>query len=369
MHDGNSGFSADTEVLTRRQGWITFDRLTYFDEVATRTVDGTFEWRHPQGIGSRKFSGEMWHLTARCVDLLVAPGQLLLVNQDQHPRKGSRPGWRSPDRVRGVSELAERVQRQGLVAMVGLPALSTWDAPDLQAFRLPETGRIHRRRPVLSGDHFAAFMGMYLAEGCVVRISHGPLPRRIVLISQQPFSKGYGAYRALLHQILGVYPVHNGGSFRFGWQALSDYLVQFGHAPDKFVPPEILDMPPRQLVIFWYYYMLGDGYTRSDDGRDGIVTTSREMADDLQEIVQKTGRSAAVCSHEPTREAVWADGHVTPPDHCRTVHVVKPRTSRVHRATNAALVSYRGSVHGLDIANGVVYVRRNDKPTWAATTL
>ena len=34
--DDNSdvaGFSADTEILTRGQGWITFDRLTCLDEV------------------------------------------------------------------------------------------------------------------------------------------------------------------------------------------------------------------------------------------------------------------------------------------------------------------------------------------------
>lgn len=362
-NSGIAGFSADTEILTRHLGWITFDRLTYADEVATRNPETkALEWQRPTARYAVPFKGALWRFASRAVDMLVAPGHPMLINPDQKPVKASRPDWTSADRFVPARKVAARVQQSGQNAMMGIPALSTWDAPDLDVFQFPPGARVHRREPMLPGDDFAAFMGMYLAEGCATPIGGG---RRVILIAQQRKSKGFADYQALLVRTLGSSPVHGGGVFRLTWQALSDYLAPFGYAHEKWIPAEILDLSRRQLEIFWHFYMLGDGYKRSDDGREGIVTTSPRVADGMQEIVQKLGFSAAITTVQPTRDITWPDGRVTPAYRVRRVYVIKPRTSRVHKATRAASVEYDGIVHSVSVPNGVIYTRRNLRPAWA----
>ncbi|HEV2036896.1 MAG TPA: hypothetical protein VGU71_22320 [Candidatus Dormibacteraeota bacterium] len=352
-------YSADTEVLTKR-GWLRFDQVDIAnDEFATRNqVSHAFEWETATYFHQADYSGEMIHLTSRTLDLLVSPNHRVLV--DRLPR--SHGGW---DRrsVRGESivtakALADDYEHGGIC---GIPVTSTWAGTPIPAITIPSNGRTNSKAFSCTGDQFAAFMGMWLSEGSVGSGTNDDQ----VFVTQQPESKGFEPFRQLLIEIFGFEPVHTGHSWVIGRRVLADFLRPFGHAHEKYVPEIIRDAPREQLAIFWHYYMLGDGHFATD-GREGIITASRLMADHMQEIAQKLGFSAAVLERAPSKVAVTIGGRQIVTD--RTHYTVRLRTSPVQRF-RVERERYEGQIYCVSVPNEILYVRRNGQPAWCGNTI
>jgi LAGLIDADG-like domain len=159
--------------------------------------------------------------------------------------------------------------------------------------------QIQRAREfVCSGNDVAAFMGMYLAEGCATNGDQ-------VVIAQRPSSKGFTAHRDLFRRLFGRDVCHTGDSFVIGHKRLHDYLWPLGKAYEKSIPNVVMSMSARQLRIFCHYYLLGDGAVekagrKSNADRVRVWTTSPRMADHLQEVAQKIGYSASLVMKRPT---------------------------------------------------------------------
>lgn len=351
------GFSADTEILTRR-GWIFFDELGYCDEVATRTEGGQFEWRFPRRIIRQHYDGQMLRLHSRSLDMLVAPG---------HPVPWSPEGG-SRNLVR-ISEANALLSRARFVAhsnAVGsLQATSTWDAPELAEKIFPGVRRT-RMGPAprdlrMTGDQFAAFMGMFTAEGSTTPTTEGDW---LTAIAQEKHGKGYEEYRALLTEIYGREPGRGGHQWRLYSRPLYEYLAPLGKARSKWVPQEILNLSRRQLEIFWRYYFLGDGsYERHADHKriadaECASTTSAVLAGQLQEVVQKLGYSCSVRACKSKANYL-----------VRTESLIyKIRVRRtLYPQFSVTEVPYSGMTGCVQVPNPAVYVRRNGHPAWSGS--
>ncbi len=345
-----AGFSADTEILTRTQGWVTFDKVTLDDEVATRSPDGRFEWHHPDSVGVERYDGHMVWFHGRSIDLLVTPGTMLPYHAEA----------RSPQRVGMASDLLVKAAARARVsAGAVLVATSSWDAPDLSQKVFPGI-RWSARGPTprdvrMTGDQFAAFMGMYIAEGCATLT---PNDHRVD-ISQTTPGKGYEEYRVLLRDIFGHEPGRGGNAWSLHLRALYEYMKPLGKAVDKWLPAEVMDLGKRQLEIFWRYYFLGDGSNESFPGRNDMqvaATASRQLAGQIQEIVQKRGFSGSMRKYAlRPNELVKAEGFI-----------FKVRVRKTSRpACPVSAISYRGVVAVAEVADRAVYVRRDGKPVWA----
>ena len=387
MHGGKPRppcYSEDTEILTR-DGWKLFRDLKRTEEVATRSEDGVFEWQQPTAYVDYPYAGPMVQFRGRSVDCLVTPDHRMLTTVGPD-------GWSEANRVRnakgqfcGHGDGKDGIQREWITpaqrllerkqAGTGtddrLVANSVWCGRELHKVVFTTTGQSFawadaaepvnaaygpairvdvRDRPVeMTGDQFAAFMGIYLSEGGLVHDSSKYDYK--FTVSQTENGKGLAEYESMLQSLFGS--VRCG---KAGWtiyrKALWRYLHQFGYAKDKFAPPELLEMSRRQLEIFWRYYWLGDGHEerhQSGTVQDVVATSSRRLADDFQEIVQKLGYSTSV------RPA--GDG-------CYRLRV---RTT-AHPEYNADEVGYSGRVYCVTVPNGIVYVRRNGNPIWSGNS-
>ena len=73
-------YDEETEVLTI-DGWKYFQDISYDDKIAT-LVDGEYlQYHKPTDIISYKYSGDMYRLKTRGVDLLVTPNHNLYVSK------------------------------------------------------------------------------------------------------------------------------------------------------------------------------------------------------------------------------------------------------------------------------------------------
>jgi len=415
-------YSDDTEVLTR-SGWKLFTDVDITrDEFATRNQKTkAFEWQVATHKTVDDWVGEepLYHFNSRHLDLLVTPNHRMLVTSLPHALGGH--SHRVGEAFVSAEDLAAHA-----TGKTAIPATSTWNAADLAEFRIPSTGSgydqtvtmtgvrearhqlgwsqavaesraglshqtfwsaeagrsvrittaqaIHSVLPgvtwestgsqanfvAIAGDDFAAFMGMWLSEGSL----SGARP--FVYVTQMPQSKGYEQFRDLLTRIVGREPKRTAsGSWRFKSSALSGYLRQFGHAPDKFIPAEILDMSARQLGIFWRFYMLGDGCY--DGNRERITTASKQMADGLQEVAQKIGRQAVVTVQRPRSTPQFIEGRQI--FSVRPQYMVSLRTTEDYLVRNVDRVPYDGKVYCVTVPNETLYVRRNGKPSWCGNTI
>ena len=352
-------YSADTEVLTEA-GWKTFDQVDIVtDRFATRDQKTHgFQWQqatyfHEADWDSAR-DGRCYSVASRTLDLIVTPNHRILVTSLPRALGGSSHAERGEHFVRAEDLFIHGSQAQAI------PATSTWDAPDITTFDLPASGRTNSLPFSCTGDQYAAFMGMWLAEGCAPNGDQ-------VMVSQKPASKGFEPYRALLAEIFGRKVCHTGANFVIGRKCLHDYLAQFGHAADKFVPALLKGASRRQLEIFWRFYMLGDGYYEAN-GRQGINTVSRRMADDLQEIAQKIGYSASIGEYQSASDTTMADGRVIKAENKRRRYTIRLRTSPDQRY-RMAKVDYVGKVYCVSVPNETLYVRRNGKPAWCGNTI
>src|SRR5208282_3869419 len=155
--------------------------------------------------------------------------------------------------------------------------------------------------------------------------------------------------------------------WRFKSASLARYLRRFGHAPDKFIPAEILDASAEQLAIFWRFYLLGDGHAEKG-GRQKIATCSKRMADDLQEVAQKMGMQASVRERRSdVGRVAMINGRAINTE--RLNYVVTLRTSPKYLVQHADRVPYDGRVYCVTVPNETLYVRRNGRPSWCGNTV
>ncbi len=359
MVDGEC-YSADTEVLTKR-GWLRFDQVnTETDEFATRNqTSKAMEWQKAFYFHEADFAGNMIRFHSRTLDLLVTPNHRMLTTNNCDTRYEKIVPARD---LLGV--------RQGNVQ---LPATSTWEGAEVEEVTIPAYSA-NARPVVMSGDDYAAFMGMYLAEGCVYAKRHE------VMISQRPQSKGYDEFRALLIRVLGREPRHDGDKWTFKRISFAAHLVPLGQTLDKRIPDTILDMSRRQLAIFWQFYMLGDGWYEDRvvtdrgerpegwPGRQRIGTASKQMADQLQEVAQKLGYSASIFCKETSGDVFMRNGRIIKSENIAPQYTVSLRTTKYQNFSTEE-IAYDGKVYCVSVPNEVLYVRRKGQPVWCGNTV
>jgi len=138
---------------------------------------------------------------------------------------------------------------------------------------------------------------------------------------------------------------------KFKNKQVYEYLKQFGHARDKYIPKEIKMLPPKYLRILLEAMVLGDG-SITKWGEITYSTTSKRLADDVQEIAMKLNMGATI---HKMKNGGYVVG-ISESEVC-----VTKRTMR--------WIDYSGYVYCVTVPNSIIYVRRNGKACWCGNCL
>jgi len=388
-------YDAKTEVLTK-EGFKSFEDVTLEDEIATRTKDGFLEFHRPSEIQKFYYRGPMIHFGGKRsrIDLLVTPEHKMLVRFQR--RNGKKTDWRLvpardllmlqphyyeftkevkwageerqtfelpvPKRWRNELEKyseALEAREKGLsyaevAKQIGVSPLTAY------AWCNGKCKPFHLRYQVgpFSADDWFEFLGWYLSEGSVSG-------KNVVCISQASFQKQNleRISRLLKRMRLGFryYSYREGsGTFVINNSQLREYLQRFGDCYSKFVPYYIKSATPRQIDLFLEAYMLGDGgQYRHKTGF--ISTASKRMADDILELLLKSGKAGTVRTMKVSGFSKGKDCYgidCSGPRHCTPLLSKKPRVEE-----------YEGFVYDVTVENHVIYVRRNGKCVWSGNSV
>jgi len=288
-------FDDQTEVLTQR-GFVLFKDLTDDDSVAILHPDGSASFEIPLARQVIDYEGCMIEHSSKRSSMVVTPdhnvafvprynyeqGDTALIKQSAASVYGNRIYMRVSACFDGV--LARQPE------MVELPE-QVWKNTSAKA-----TAGCTKR--LFNSNDFAAFLGIYLAEGHCGKPGKG----RWIRISQYDTTED-GAARckeisALLDRMGVDWHYYNHQYFWVSNWYLYSFVAPLGNSYGKYVPEQVFSSWSKhnmETLLDWFY--MGDGEKGvSSDGSCRCATVSKRLADDLQRLYILTGRYSNVHS-------------------------------------------------------------------------
>src|SRR3990172_8040213 len=154
--------------------------------------------------------------------------------------------------------------------------------------------------------------------------------------------------------------------FRIKDPCLSDYLSQFGRSWEKWIPGDIKALSPALINEFLVAFWKGDGNIGNGKHwkRAGHLmsasTASKRMAEDLCELLLKSGRGAHLSFLDRSSGQVFPNG-VRSKTRRREYRVGATTKIFPHYRGTPEVVAYDGLVYCVSVPNGTIVAKRNQK--------
>ena len=337
-------YDSETEILTEH-GWKRFSELTDSDFVWEVNDGMSISLVKPKIIVS-DYVGKMIHYHSKSLDLLVTPNHNMVMIPEEEFYGNE------PKKMKIVK--ADNFRR-GVIPQ----AITGWKGERIDKFVLKGFDSKHYRAGdvEIDGNTFCSFMGLWLSEGTVTKWNR----QSKVYIAQSEDSKYLDDIKDLLNKLPFKW-FRSGENFIINSKQLYDFLVQFGHSGEKYVPSIIKNATKEQIRLFLDWYVKGDGSKRiykNPVGIERIKTKSKRMADDIQELYLKLGVSATVSE---SGSKYWEVSTRV------TKNAGAKWYSRV-RSENVAEVFYDGKIYCVEVPSHKIIVRRNGRAAICGNSL
>ena len=348
----------ETEIYTEH-GWKLMKDTHIHESVMTLNPETrNIEWGTIIGKTEHK-QDEMVHITNKqnSFDMMVTP---------EHPFFGYKRvdrgiNGRKPEPIwlNGIEELNSEFRFYATSRWIG-------DDPEFISVGEPELFDTTIQFDVAD---FCRFMGYYLSEGSTIQRKTG---RHQISIHQE-------IHHEQMWQELKDLPVKKiwkgKDKIYFSDEKLGRYLVQFGKSYQKYVPFEIKQLSAKYIRIFLEAYCLGDGHIKkgkrwkNGNFKDSIVydTSSKRMADDLGELIIKTGKSVSYKLSDKAGKQMVIKGKTYTLNH--DMWRVNELTSeyKMFRNMQVNRVPYNDIVYDVEVdRNHTILTRRNGKVIWGS---
>ncbi len=356
-------YDEQTEILTEH-GWKFFKDLKKCEKVASLN-DGKLEFVFPTMYVDSPYSGKMFYIKSRQVDLAVTPNHNMYVNINKRANE-----WEGFKLIQMCEVPKKRMRFVKNAEWIGKET-NFYEIPSIIKKINKQCSYIEKPIKVKMND-WIEFLGYYLSEGSYSTSKE--IPYRIFL-SQSLSNKKIRVKMISCLKRMGFDPKLNGVNIVVNSKQLATHVMQFGKSGDKFVPYEIKQLPPTQLKILYRALMDGDGHVNKID-HETYVTSSTKLVSDFQEICLKIGMAAnsyLVIKKGELRRV--PDGRVSiMTNDIFELSVIKekqciPNINHSGKYRHICEKNYRGRIYCVEVPNHILYVRRNGIPVWCGNTV
>lgn len=329
-------YDEQTEVYTKR-GFIPFKDLKLDDKVLSLSPDKNVEWGDVTKLYEYDHDGEMYRIKSSSLDMLITPNHKMVF---ESPTSGNL-------RFKEIQDIHSHVS---------VPKVQGWSGS------ICET-------PVPCSNllDWVRFLGIWLSDGHTyltadnhyrIGITQTKEPNRSMIVELLARTFPHISFNDRDGQIVGSN------------KELFEYLRAFGKKPERFIPPEIKDLPSLFLREFLEWYVMGDGdIYEMENGKEHVrvCTVSPVMRDDLCEIIIKCGGWCSVTEVKPTPSTL-SDGRVITPTlplyrlyfhRSKSFDLKQKYISKEH---------YTGKVYCCETPHHTLLVRRNNKMIWCGNS-
>jgi thymidylate synthase (FAD) len=344
MRERHGCYDDATEVLTH-SGWKPWPTVEGDELFATLSRAGQLEYQPALRLVRREYKGHMIGFKGMSIDLMVTPDHRVLAST-----MTTRDGRQSSSfRLMPAHAVLWKSHRHVMTAAWQAPVVEWWP---LEGFQLPAA-------PILR------LIGFFIGDGNLPSSNH--------VIFNLKKEREIGFLRRTAGE--ASLEVKQWGE-RFAIPVHPDLRKLFAdcyEGKEKVIPRRLLELGPDHLQCLYEGLLESDGSRdvrpRTED-RHTYTTTSKQLADAVQELALKIGRSASVrlYNHSPAhtrfgRKPVWRvtiyNRRNSRPALCRT---------RAQAQNHMGVELYNGTIHCAEVPNGTLYVRRNGYPAFCGNT-
>lgn len=361
-------FDAETEVMTQH-GWRRFCDLEADNLLATVNLEtDQIEYQRPYCVIDKPYSGEMVQLKGERLDILVTPNHRMVTHK---PRLVTvSPGVR-----RFQKDVPPEITlAKDLTARHTIKLRATWSGEDtpivVPALQNKHGTEIQPAHTIDRAD-LADFFGWFVSEGHTfsgVSATQGNRRYRVVISQNKP--EGQRLISQVLNRLPWKWRLDAGRQFVINSKQLYDLVSECGGRQHLRRAPDWIKQSSASVIErFIDSAIKGDGWVRSKQGQREhryYATTSKLLADDMQELFLKVGRSAHICTREPKPCPLSGSSAADPR---LQYHVAERKVSQAYldgggngrRGFLGRRVHYEGRVYCATVPNGTLIVRRNGK--------
>jgi hypothetical protein len=335
-------YSEDTEILTEK-GWTLLKNIVENKEkikVATlNTEKNIVEYQYPDKYYKFNINEKILHQKGKRVDFQVTSEHNIWCRTHNKKYRGNRNF-----EFYKANKLPRDVEYKKDFPFKG-EKIEYFTIPELKTFYIDRWGnkreKLYKAKKVKMND-WLEFLGWYISEGSLRSKSE-------VCISQYEKVNKYkvNLIKNCLKRLGWKYNYYK-NTFILWFPQLANYLRILGDSYNKYIPREFFNLDINQLQKLLDSLMLGDGHNNR------YSTVSKQLADDVQELILKCGNSANVIKN------------------CQniySVHIDKRSFSRPNKTKdNREWIDYNGNVYCLQVPNHLLYVRRNGKGLWSGNS-
>jgi hypothetical protein len=353
--EGDDCFDASTEILTN-EGWKLFADLHGEELVFSMEADDA-SWEPIDHIHEYDFDGELNLFEKTHLNFCVTDKHRFLVRSN--PRSG---------------EFCFRAWRD-LPQDFIVRSSNGWagTSPDTITFtfrRGMPNGGIYERHWTFDYLDWAEFLGWFVSEGSVIQEARAA--RRLVVgIAQTP-----GAKRDRITSLLdrmGLLWRNQPNQVDFSNREIGRWLISecMQGAHKKRVPKSIRDGSPAVIRRFLDSFRAGDGTERADGTGRMYYTSSKLLADDLQEMMAKLGVAGSLKPKEKAGTTFKIGDRTVVRAHDTYVLYERSGFGTFGKTVNkrhTKRVQYTGKIWCVSTRFQSIYVRRNGVPMWSGNS-
>lgn len=321
-------YDGDTELLTE-SGWIKFKNLK--DEKVAQLNPKTNLLEYVVPIAKQKYihKGKMHHWKSTMFDILVTPNHNMYVSE-----RKTYPKYEYTD-YKFVN--AEDV---------------TW----LSKIKRNCNGFIGESNPKIPKNidpkTWCKFLGFWLGDGYINGTGRG------YRIGIRQIKNNHEYIQNFLNE-MNVKWKRNNDRYCFNDKEIHTYLKQCNTQPIRRIPQEVLGYSKELLLNLLEGLMIADGTKRDDIIR--IYTISKQLSDDVSELMIKCGMCVTISQREPrTEKHKSSDGRIFySKSLCYYVSGTTKRTES-HLKRNC-LIDWNDYVYCVTVPSHIIIIRRNGK--------
>jgi len=337
-------YDDETEVLTDK-GWRLFKDLSAEDKVATLYDGKRLGFEKPSYYYSAPYKGEMVDFENEGVNFSVTPNHKMYVSK-QRTRNKVWTDYELKFAQDIEGSISHRVKRD-----------AEWQG---ESTHTPQ---------------FFEWLGFWFAEGCSNIYYSGEVKRYQCVIVQKK-SENFEYIRNLFSEanLPITESVREDGCHIFRLQSNSDTkmlireLSTCGKSTDKFLPSWVRNAPAEHLQAFIKGFLAGDGH------KNYAYTSSKQLADDLQDVALRAGMVANISSRDRS-QVKNETGHQQSCAEYTVTFVGKAKYQPTLK-TQGYAKKYKGwsrreydsMVYCVEVSTHVIYVRRRGKAFWCSQT-
>lgn len=275
-------FDKRTEILTDT-GWKFFDEVQYRDRVLSlNPKDGVADYRSIDKIIIQDFKGNLKQFNNHVANFTVTPNHKLLIRA--RAEKNNKCDWK----IQKISDIKTK--------QFFLKRDFIWKGKEKQYIKIKSLSRSHpnAKSYKFMMDDWLEFLGWFLSEGFTYYNKKKDTFWVAICQSEESNPNKVLEIKQLLNR-MGLSNQHYSKmNFRFGSKAIAEHLDMYigKGAINKRVPDYVKILTPRQIRILLNSYLKGDGYERQSG--KCYNTCSKVLADDIQELILKTGSYARI---------------------------------------------------------------------------